>query len=711
MELPTSSVQPGRPYPLGASWDGEGVNFALFSAHAEKVELCLFDAAGQVEVRRVALPERTDQVWHGYLADARPGLLYGYRVYGPYDPVRGHRFNPNKLLLDPYAREIAGEIVWADAHKGYETNSHRQDLSFDGQDSAPVMPKARVIEPRFAWGDDRPPNTPWSDTVIYEVHVRGMTKLHPDIPAQTRGTFAALGSTAVTQYLRELGVTAVELMPVHAFVDDRFLIDRGLRNFWGYSNLGFFAPEQRYTETGQIHEFKTMVKNLHDAGLEVILDVVYNHTCEADELGPTLSFRGIDNVSYYRLDPGNPRFYLNDTGCGNALNLAHPRVLQMVMDSLRYWVTEMHVDGFRFDLATTLGREAQGFDVGSGFFDAVRQDPVLSRVKLIAEPWDIGPGGYRLGQFPAGWAEWNDRYRDTVRRFWRGDHGMLPELARALSGSADLFEHNGRRPWSGINFAACHDGFTLFDTVAYNTKHNDANKEGGRDGHNDNCSDNYGVEGATQDDHIDSIRVRQISNMLATVMCSQGTPMLAAGDEFGRTQGGNNNAYCQDNAVSWVDWEPRSQRYADLLAFTRRLIAFRLSQPALRRRRHLHGVVKSPSGIPDISWYSPHGTPVTMEQWQDFYARCLGVLLVGDAGVELQADGSPVSAESLFLIFNAHVGDVPFRMPRVSPGSRWSCEIDTARIDQEAGTALAEFEEVVPIDARSLRVYRLVLET
>ncbi|NBC32532.1 MAG: glycogen debranching protein GlgX [Alphaproteobacteria bacterium] len=713
MELSKGAVLPGRPYPLGATWDGEGVNFALFSAHAEKVELCLFDVTGQIEVRRVALPERTDQVWHGYMADVRPGVLYGYRVYGPYDPVRGHRFNPNKLLLDPYAREIVGEIAWSEAHKGYEGNSHRQDLSFDGQDSAPVMPKGRVVASTFDWGDDTPPRVPWQDTIVYEAHVRGLTMLHPDIPAHERGTFLAVASEPVIAYLTRLGVTAIELMPVHAFVDDKFLVDRSLRNYWGYSTLGFFAPEQRYLgkSEGGVEEFKTMVKRLHAAGIEVILDVVYNHTCEGEEVGPTLSFRGIDNASYYRLDPGNPRYYLNETGCGNALNLSHPRVLQMVMDSLRYWVTEMHVDGFRFDLATTLGREVQGFDTGSGFFDAVRQDPVLATVKLIAEPWDIGPGGYRLGQFPGGWAEWNDRYRDTVRRFWRGDHGMLPELARALSGSADLFEHNGRRPWCGINFAACHDGFTLFDTVAYNTKHNEANKEGGRDGHNDNCSDNYGHEGLTDDVHIDSIRVRQISNMLATILFSQGTPMIWAGDEFGRTQNGNNNAYCQDNEVGWVDWRLRSPRYADLQTLTARMIAFRRAQPVLRRGRHLHGVVKAPDGTPDISWYSPHGAPVTMEQWQDFYARCLGVLLAGDAGSELQPDGTPVEADSLFLIFNAHIGDVPFRIPRLSTGRRWSLEIDTAKVDREPGSSVAEFEEVVPVDARSVRVYRLVRES
>ena len=584
-------VWPGRPYPLGASWDGDGVNFALFSAHAERVELCLFDRTGRTEVERIDLPELTDEVWHGYLPDAAPGLLYGYRVHGPYAPEAGHRFNANKLLVDPYARALEGAFRWNDAHHGYRVGSGRVDLSFDRRDNARYMPKCRVVEPAFTWGEDRRPSVPWSDTVIYETHVRGFTIRHPELDRARRGTFAGLSSAATIDHLTSLGVTAVELLPVHAFIDDRFLVEKGLRNYWGYNTLGFFAPEPRYLSGSDIGEFKTMVKRLHDSGIEVLLDVVYNHTVEGNELGPTLSFRGIDNASYYHLDAEQPRHYANFTGTGNALNLGHPRVLQMVMDSLRYWVREMHVDGFRFDLATTLGREGdgEGFDPYGSFFDAVRQDPELSRVKLIAEPWDVGPEGYRLGHYPAGWAEWNDRFRDTVRCYWRGDHGTVPELAQRIAGSSDLFEHNGRRPWCSINYVACHDGFTAADTVSYAERHNEANGEGGVDGHDHNCSANYGVEGPAEDAGINALRARQIRNLLATVMLSQGTPMLLAGDEFGRSQGGNNNAYCQDNEVSWLDWSGIGADGADLQAFVRRLLALRRDHPVLRRPRFLHG--------------------------------------------------------------------------------------------------------------------------
>jgi len=701
-------VLPGRPYPLGATWDGVGVNFALFSAHAEKVELCLFDPSGQRELRRIVLPDQTDHVWHVYLPDARPGQLYGYRVYGPYEPTRGHRFNHHKLLLDPYARVLVGTVRWSDAHNGYRPDSSRADLSFDRRDNARAMPKCCVVEQAFSWGDDAPPRVPWTQTVIYEAHVRGLTMEHPQVPRPLRGTFAGLGSDAIVRHLKALGVTAIELLPVHAFVDDRFLVRRGLRNYWGYSTLGYFAPEQRYLSTGSLGEVKTMVKRLHDAGLEVILDVVYNHTCEGSELGPTLSFRGIDNASYYRLNPGNPRYYVDETGCGNTLNLSHPRVLQMVMDSLRYWVSEMHVDGFRFDLATTLGREPTGFDPGSGFFDAIRQDPVLSNVKLIAEPWDVGPGGYRLGQFPSGWAEWNDRYRDTVRRFWRGDHGMMPDLARSLSGSTDLFEHNGRRPWCGVNFVACHDGFTLNDVVSYDSKHNEANQEGGRDGANENCSDNNGVEGPTEDPAILALRARQIRNMLATVLLSQGTPMLLAGDEFANTQNGNNNAYCQDNSVSWLNWETALDRQADLLAFVKRLIALRRAHPALRRTRHLHGRILSPEGVPDIQWISPHGVTVSEHQWHDYYARCLGMLLAGDAGPDLLPDGRYVDDDIMFVVLNAHVDNVPFTMPMVGRGTAWSCVLDTAVPDRPAGGLTAAPGDVLPIPARAVLVFVLI---
>ncbi len=537
----TYRVEPGHSYPLGATWDGSGVNFALFSANAEKVELCLFDPAGRREVARIPLPSYTHEVWHGYLPDATPGLLYGYRVHGPYDPARGHRFNPNKLLVDPYAKALSGTIRWSDAHFGYRVGSNRGDLSFDRRDNAFGMPRCRVVDPAFTWGQHVRPARLWADTVIYEAHVRGMTMLHPEIPADRRGTFEALSSPYVIDHLVRLGVTAIELMPVHAFVDERRLVDLGLRNYWGYNTLCFFAPHQAYLGSfGRISIFKTMVKRLHEAGIEVILDVVYNHTAEGNEMGPTLSFRGIDNASYYRLVPDDPRYYVDVTGCGNSLNLSHPRVLQMVTDSLRYWVTEMGVDGFRFDLATTLGREHYGFDPGGSFFDVIRQDPVIGRTKLIAEPWDTGPEGYRLGGYGPGWAEWNDRFRDTVRAFWRGDENVLPELATRLLGSSDLFEHQGRKAWASINFIASHDGFTLHDLVSYSEKHNWANKEENRDGHDHNLSANYGVEGPTDDDGIRAVRARQKRNLVATLLLSQGTPMILMGDEVGRTQDGNN---------------------------------------------------------------------------------------------------------------------------------------------------------------------------
>ena len=702
-----ASVRPGRAYPLGPSWDGRGVNFALFSAHAERVELCLFDDTGQQETARIELPQYTNQVFHGYVADIGPGQLYGYRVHGPYDPARGHRFNPNKLLIDPYARALFGKLEWSDTHFGYRLGAPDGDLSFDDRDSAPVMPKCRIVDLAYDWQGDRPPQIPWSRTVIYETHLRGFTKLHPKVPEDRRGTFAGLAEPTIVQYLKDLGISAVELLPVHAFVDDRFVTDKGLHNYWGYSTLSFFAPADRYLSRPSLDEVRDTVRRLHAAGIEVFLDVVYNHTCEGDETGPTLSFRGIDNATYYRLNPAHPRFHLNDTGCGNTLNLSHPRVMQLAMDSLRYWVTEMHVDGYRFDLATTLGREAAGFDPSAGFFDAVQQDPVLAGVKLIAEPWDIGPGGYQLGQFPSGWAEWNDRYRDTVRRYWRGDHGMLPDLARSLSGSSDLLEHNGRAPWSSINFVACHDGFTLHDAVAYNSKHNEANGEHGRDGHNDNCSDNYGVEGPTDRREIREIRARQQRNMLATVLLSQGTPMLLAGDEFGRTQRGNNNAYCQDNEISWVDWGEPFEHHQDMVRFARQVIALRRDHPALRRTRHLHGRVHSPNGLPDIEWYSPKGQVAGDGTWHDHYARCFGMMLAGDAGPEMEADGSLVDGDVLFLIFNAHVDPVPFTMPSLSGGNRWSCLIDSAVPDRKANELVIEFGHEIPVPARSLMVFAL----
>src|SRR5712671_5668561 len=585
---PIGAVWPGQPYPRGATWDGEGVNFSLFSTNAEKVELCIFDASGRHELQRIALRERTDEIWHCYLPEARPGFLYGYRVYGPYDPGRGHRFNPNKLLIEPYAKALHGSLVWSDAHFGYRVGHSKADLSFDKRDSAPGTPKCRVIDSAFTWGDDRPPRVPWHDTVIYEAHVRGLTMRHPDVPPQLRGTYAGIGTAPVVEHLLRLGITTLELMPIHAFFDDRHLLEKGLRNYWGYNTIGFFAPELRYSATGRVSEFKTMVKALHSAGIEVILDVVYNHTAEGNQMGPTLSFRGIDNASYYRLVLDEPRHYMDFTGTGNTLNLQHPRVLQLIMDSLRYWVLEMHVDGFRFDLASALARELFEVDRLGAFFDIIHQDPVLSQVKLIAEPWDVGPGGYQVGNFPVLWTEWNGKYRDSVRRFWRGDGGAVSDLATRLAGSNDLYAHSGRQPYASINFITAHDGFTLQDLVSYNDKHNEANGEENRDGESNNLSSNNGVEGQTDDPEIIAVRERQKRNFLATLLLSQGVPMISHGDELGRTQLGNNNAYAQDNEQSWIDWTLTPDKRT-LLAFAIKIVRFRLSQPTLRRRKYFQG--------------------------------------------------------------------------------------------------------------------------
>ncbi|HSK40004.1 MAG TPA: glycogen debranching protein GlgX [Arenibaculum sp.] len=707
--VPRIAIRPGRPFPLGATWDGYGANFALFSANATKVELCLFDRTGTREVERVALPEYTDEVWHGYLPEARPGMLYGYRVHGPYEPSAGHRFNPNKLLVDPYARALFGSLRWSDAHFGYRVGSSREDLSFDRRDNARGMPKCRVVDPAFTWGEERPPRTHWNGTVIYETHVRGFTMRHPEVAPALRGTFAGLSAAPVIDYLRALGVTAVELLPVHAFCDDRHLVEKGLRNYWGYNTLNFFAPDPRYLTTGTLSEFKTMIARLHDAGIEVILDVVYNHTAEGNHKGPTLSFRGIDNASYYRLDHSDKRFYIDDTGTGNTMNLNHPRVLQMVMDSLRYWVSEMHVDGFRFDLTTTLAREAHGFDQGSGFLDACRQDPVLQGVKLIAEPWDIGPGGYQVGNFPPGWAEWNDRYRDVVRRYWRGDEGMLPELAARLTASAEIYERRGRRPWASVNFVTAHDGFTLEDLVSYERKHNEANQEHNRDGHNANYSANYGLEGpAGNRRDLKRLRERQKRNMLAMLLLSQGTPMLLAGDEAGRTQHGNNNAYCQDNDVSWVDWSGRTPADHDLLEFTRRLIRLRREHPVLHRPVFLHGRQMSPTGGKDITWFTPQGVEKKPEQWRDGHARCIGMLLDGDAGFYMTADGSPASDSTLLIVYNAFHDVVPFVMPQVPGGTGWHCLLDTRHPTGEADGAAWPPGGVLDVAGRSTLVFQLV---
>jgi isoamylase len=624
MSLFPAQLDRGAPYPLGATWDGLGTNFAVFSAHAERVELCLFSPTGRREIARLDLPECTDEVWHGYLPNARLGLIYGYRVHGPYSPQDGHRFNPHKLLIDPYARRFAGALRWSDALFGYRINSPRADLSYDRRDSAPGVLKAVVSEDVFDWGDDRPPNVPWSNTVIYEAHLRGMTMRREDIHANERGTFAALADTGVIRHLRALGVTAIELLPVHAFVQDRALVERGLKNYWGYNTIGFFAIEPRYLSDGSRNEMRVAVRRLHAAGIEVILDVVYNHTAEGSELGPTLSFRGLDNTSYYSLVPDNRRHCINDTGTGNTLNLSHPRVLQMVMDSLRYWVTSFHVDGFRFDLGVTLGREADGFNSGSGFFDALRQDPVLQRVKLISEPWDLGPGGYQLGHHPPGFAEWNDRFRDSTRRFWRGDAGERPEFAARLAGSADLFDRHARRPWASVNYAASHDGFTLADVVSYAQRHNEANGEDDKDGQGENYSANWGVEGQTTDKTILDTRSRIQRSMLASVLFAHGTPMLLSGDEVGRTQRGNNNAYCQDDETSWLDWSVADKKEGrELRDFVTKLIALRQEHAALRSRHFLHGQSELAPGIFDIAWFEAGGESIADDSWKNRDTRLL----------------------------------------------------------------------------------------
>jgi isoamylase len=672
-----SRMMEGRPYPLGATWDGVGVNFTLFSAHAEKVELCLFDHTGERELERIELPEYTDEVWHGYLPEARPGTVYGYRVHGPYEPAAGHRFNPNKLLLDPYAKQIVGQITWHPALFGYQVET-ADDLTFDHRDSAPFMMKSRVIDPAFTWGGDRRLQTAWEKTVIYETHVRGFTMRHPTVREGLRGTYAGFASQEAMDYIRSLGITAVELLPIHTFLNDSNLTEKGLKNYWGYNTIGFFAPARRYAANPDFAfaEFKEMVAHLHAAEIEVILDVVYNHTAEGNELGPTLSFKGIDNVSYYRLAP-DPRYYINDAGTGNTVNLSHSRVLQLVGDSLRYWVQEMHVDGFRFDLATILAREPHGFDQDGRFLDTCRQDPVLSQVKLIAEPWDCGPGGYQVGRFSPGWAEWNDRYRDTVRAYWKGEQGKLPELAARLTASADIFNKRGRRPWTSVNFVTAHDGFTLNDLASYEIKHNEANGEDNKDGHNNNLSVNYGVEGPTTNPAIRNLRFRHMRNMLATLLLSRGTPMLLAGDEFARTQKGNNNAYCQDNEISWLDWQGIDPDQKCLARFVQKLLAIRRSLPMLRRGRFLTGKYDEEIGVKDVTWLAPAGDEMTVDHWEDPNGRCMGILLDGRAqetGIRRIGTDS-----TLLVILNSHNDVVSFKLPKASGGTRWVRLIDTNR--------------------------------
>jgi isoamylase len=675
-QSPLSRVTEGSPAAHGAIWDGKGTNFTLFSAHATKVEVCLFDSAGRQEEERLVLPEYTDQIWHGYIPDVHPGSVYGYRVSGPYEPLAGHRFNPNKLLLDPYARAHIGDLKWAPECFGYTIGAEGEDLTFDNRDSAPFMPKCVVVDPGFDWkGQPQSRSVPWDRTIVYEVHVKGFTKKHPAVPEHLRGTYAGLASKPVIEYIKSLGVTSVELLPIHAFINDSHLLEKGLANYWGYNSIGFFAPDTRYASAAEqtLREFKEMVACFHDVGLEVILDVVYNHTAEGNERGPTLSFKGIDNASYYRLPPDNKRFYINDTGTGNTLNLSHPNVIQMVTDSLRYWVNELHVDGFRFDLGTILAREPDGFDNESGFLKACSQDPVLRTVKLIAEPWDCGPGGYQVGGFPPGWAEWNDRFRDTVRDFWKGN-SAASDLAQRVCASGDVFNRLGRRPWACVNFVTAHDGFTLNDIVTYNDKHNEANGEENRDGSNDNRSWNCGVEGPTDDATINALRQRQIRNMLATLLLSQGTPMILAGDEFGRTQAGNNNAYAQDNEISWLDWL-LAEKGPPIIGFVQRLCALRHKYPVLRRNLFLTGNLDTELGIKDVTWINASGAEMQDLDWADSAMRCFGMLIDGRArptGVRQRG-----TEAAMLLVLNGHHDLVEFTLPPFEGGMEWMLELDT----------------------------------
>jgi glycogen operon protein len=667
---------PGYPFPLGANWDGQGINFALYSENATAVELCLFNG-DNTEETRIRVKERTNHIWHVYLPGLEPGQQYGYRVYGPYEPQNGHRFNPSKLLIDPYAKAISGTIDWNDSLFGYELGHPEEDQSFNEHDSAPFIPKAVVIDPRYDWEGDKLPRIPYHRSVIYETHVKGFTKLHPLIPEEIRGTYAAIGHPVTIQYLKELGITAIELMPVHHFVQDKFLADKGLSNYWGYNTIGFFAPDVRYASGGtrgeQVFEFKNMVKELHKAGIEVILDVVYNHTAEGNHLGPTLSFRGIDNLSYYRLTD-DKRFYMDYTGTGNTLNAMMPNVLRLIMDSLRYWVLEMHVDGFRFDLAASLARELHEVDRLGSFFDIIHQDPVISQVKLIAEPWDIGEGGYQVGNFPPGWAEWNGKYRDCMRDYWRGAESMLGEFALRFTGSPDLYEENNRQPIASINFVTAHDGFTLHDLVSYNEKHNDANGENNNDGESHNRSWNCGAEGDTDDPEVNHLRHKQKRNFLTTLFLSQGVPMIVAGDELSRTQGGNNNAYCQDNEISWINWEGAD---AELLTFTKKLIHFAKRHPIFNRRKWFQGQRIKGVGVEDIAWFNTDGSEMSEENWRQDYAKTLGIFLNGKGIPTPGPKGEKLLDDNFFIIFNAYHNGIDFKLPPARFGRKWTKVLDT----------------------------------
>jgi isoamylase len=702
-----TKIWPGQPYPLGANFDGIGTNFSVFSEVATRVELCLFDAQGMET--RVDLPEVDAFCWHGYLPNVGPGQRYGFRVHGPWAPAEGHRCNAAKLLLDPYAKAVVGTVDWNDA-----LFPHRLDDP-DGpptdSDSASFMPKSVVVSPFFDWGADRHPKVPWHETVVYEMHVKGFTMRHPEIPAEMRGTYAGVAHPVAVDYLSRLGITAVELMPVHQFVHDRFLLDRGLRNYWGYNSIAFLAPHNEYASTGelgqQVQEFKAMVRTLHDAGIEVILDVVYNHTAEGNHLGPILCFKGIDNAAYYRLVPGDRRYYMDTTGTGNCLNMRHPHVLQLIMDSLRYWVTEMHVDGFRFDLAATLARGLHEVDRLSAFFDLIQQDPVVSQVKLIAEPWDVGEGGYQVGNFPAYWSEWNGKYRDAIRDYWRGADEALGEFANRFTGSSDLYESTGRRPYASINFVTAHDGFTLHDLVSYNEKHNEANGEENCDGESHNRSWNCGVEGPTDDAAVLALRARQKRNCLMTLFLSQGVPMLSSGDEIGRTQRGNNNAYCQDNEISWLDWEAVDQ---DLLEFVRALIAFQEAHPVFSRRRWFQGRPIRGLGVRDIEWFKPDGEEMEEQDWATGFAKSLGIFLNGKALNVVDDRGQPIVDDAFYLLFNAHHEPIDFTLPPAACGRRWVEELGSAPDAGASDRPVHEARGTLRVEARSLRVLRCIDE-
>jgi isoamylase len=697
---------PGKAYPLGATWDGEGVNFALFSENAERAELCLFEApGGKSETARINMPDHTDQVWHAYLPDLRPGQLYGYRVYGPYQPDNGHRFNASKLLIDPYAKAIAGNIQWDDSLFGYDVSHPEKDKSKDERDSASYVPKCVVTDPAFDWQDDRHPATPWRKTLIYELHVKGFTAGHPSVPPEIRGTYSGVVHDEVMKHILSLGVTAVELMPVHHFVADRRLVEKGLTNYWGYNSIGFFAPEVHYSRSGnlgqQVTEFKTMVRKFHKEGIEVIMDVVYNHTAEGNHLGPTLSFRGIDNAAYYRLDPKNSSRYIDYTGTGNTLNMMHPRVIQLIMDSLRYWVLEMHVDGFRFDLASALARELHEVDRLGAFFDVVHQDPVISQVKLIAEPWDLGEGGYQVGNFPVLWAEWNGKFRDTVRRFWRSDKGQVADLAYRLTGSSDLYGRGGRRPSASVNFVTAHDGFTLNDLVSYNSKHNEPNGEENKDGVDENLSWNCGVEGPTDNPEVIRLRERQKRNFLTTVFISQGVAMLLAGDEMGRTQNGNNNAYCQDNEISWVDWNLDPGR-KNLLEFTKFVIHLSKEHPVLQRKHFFQGRKIRSSEVKDLTWFRPDGKEMTDEDWENPANRCLGLRLAGDAIDETDESGNAITDNTLMVLLNANDEVVQFDLPLQE--QLWTVALDTREDTGRKESTHKKGGEAFALEARSIAI-------